>query len=274
MNQPKAIDFQLDKWFLDFTTEDGQAAIFYAAKLKWRGLTVPFTSWLNCSSSGQITNHSRFYHVNMPEIFGEKIYWADSNFKLAGTWTASRSPLHARLFESPEGWLHWNCHQPASNVQLKMNGQFTQGSGYAEQLIMTLPAWKIPMDELRWGRFVSQAYNMVWIELKEKQKQQWVWLNGEPIDNCEIDDHQIILPAKKLTLLLDQKVVLESEKKIQSVVEKIIRYIPGFNQVVPLHFLMADEHKWLSNGQLQQHGKTIATGMSIHELVYFKPERP
>jgi hypothetical protein len=126
------------------------------------------------------------------------------------------------------------------------------------------------MDELRWGRFGSDENNMVWIELREKDKRQWLWLNGEKIENCIIEDEHIILPGKDLVLNLDRGVLLESEKKIFSVVEKLVRYIPGFNKVIPLNFLRADEFKWLSRGQLEANRKVLSCGMAIHELVNFK----
>jgi len=69
-------------------------------------------------------------------------------------------------------------------------------------------------------------------------------------------------------------VKLESEKKIFSVVEKLIRYIPGFSKVIPISFLMAEEVKWLSKGELQIQGKTITSGMAIHERVNFKAVQP
>ena len=111
-------------------------------------------------------------------------------------------------------------------------------------------------------------------ELQENEKRQWVWLNGEKIENCIIEDDYISLPEKDLVLKLDRGVVLESEKKIFSVVENLIRLIPGFNKIIPLSFLMADEIKWLSKGEFQAQGKTIAGGMAIHELVNFKGSQP
>lgn len=144
-----------------------------------------------------------------------------------------------------------------------------KGKGYAEQLIMTVPAWKIPMDELRWGRFVSDENSMVWIELRKDERKKWLWVNGEKEENCFIEDESVSVPDKKLILQLDKGVVLESEKKILSVVEKIIRYIPGFNKLIPLQFIMADETKWLSNGRLLINGKTVSEGKAIHELVNF-----
>jgi hypothetical protein len=262
--------FHLDKWFLDFVGTNGTAMIFYAARLTWYGWSASYTSWLRYDPGSGVGLKSRFRNVQIPQIKDSTITWNDEKFGISGTWESSAKMVRARIFDSGEGFLDWNCFQPASKVQLRMNGNRLEGSGYAEQLILTALPWKIPMDELRWGRFGSDENNMVWIELKEKEKRQWLWLNGEKVENCIIEDRYIRLPEKDLVLNLDRGIVLESEKKIFAVVEKLIRYIPGFNKIMPLNFLMADEYKWLSKGQLQANNKTLSNGMAIHELVNFK----
>jgi hypothetical protein len=262
--------FHLNKWFFDFAGDHGEAMIFYAAKLTWHGWAASYTSWLRYDAASGVSLKYRFRHVQIPQIKDNRITWNDSKFGVSGTWEATEKMIQARIFDSAEGALDWKCFQPASKVQLRINDKVLEGSGYAEQLILTVLPWRIPMDELRWGRFGSDENNMVWIELREKDKRQWLWLNGERIENCIIEDDHITLPEKDLVLNLDQGVQLESEKKIFSVVGKLIRYIPGFNKVMPLNFLMADEIKWLSKGQLQVHHKTIANGTAIHELVNFK----
>lgn len=268
-NKPDA-RFWLSKWFLDYTGENGEAMIFYSAKLVYYRLSVFYTSWLNYNPESGVRLKSRFTRVQIPQQKDELIMWNDSEFGISGTWESSAQMIRSRLYDSEVGFLDWECHQPASKVHLKIGERALEGTGYAEQLILTAPPWKIPMDELRWGRFVSFADNMVWIELREKDKQQWLWLNGERIEDCFIEDDQIILPEKKLALNLDRGVILESEKKIFFLTNKIVRYIPGFRKLIPLSFLMADETKWLSKGQLQSEGRTLATGMAIHELVDFK----
>ena len=178
--------------------------------------------------------------------------------------------IQARIFDTREGFVDWKCFQPASKVELKINDKILEGKGYAELLIMTVPPWKIPMDELRWVRFGSVDHNLVWIELRAKDKRQWVWLNGVKIENCIIEDDHISIPEIQMVLNLDRGIVLESEKKIFSVVQKIIRYMPGVNKIIPVNFLMADETKWLSNGQLLMQNNTYNSGMAIHEFVNFK----
>ena len=263
-------NFHLEKWFFDFVGESGDAMIFYSAKLKWNGWSASYTSWLRYDVVSGVSLKSRFRNIQIPLIKDDLITWSDSKFDVSGTWKSKSKMIQARLYDSEEGFLDWNCYQPSSKVKLKINGTLQEGNGYAEQLILTVPPWKIPMDELRWGRFGSDENNMVWIEMKEKETRKWLWLNGEKIENCSIEDDHILLNDLHLALNLDRRVVLESEKKIFSVVEKLIRYIPGFNKVMPISFLMADEFKWLSKGQLQSHGKITDSGMAIHELVNFK----
>jgi len=183
--------FHLSKWFLDFTGDHGEAMIFYAAKLRWYGITIGYTSWLKYDPDSGVKLKSRFSQVKMPVLNDGIITWKDPGFRISGTWKSEASMIQARLFESPEGYLDWKCYQPASKVDLLINNERIAGEGYAEQLILTAPPWKIPMDELRWGRFVSENNKIVWIELRRTEKKQWLWLNGEKIGNCCIEDGKI-----------------------------------------------------------------------------------
>jgi len=274
IKQPTGGNFHLSKWFLDFVNDNGDAMIFYSAKLTWQGWSASYTSWLHFNTLSGITLKSRFRNVQIPRSEDDLLIWKDARFGVSGKWKSLAGVIKARLFDSEEGYLDWTCFQPASKVQLKIRDKVLEGSGYAEQLILTIPPWKIPMDELLWGRFGSEGNTLVWIELREKERRKWLLLNGARIENCIIEDDHISLPGKDLFLKLDQGVKLESEKKIFSVVEKLIRYIPGFSKVIPISFLMAEEVKWLSKGELQIQGKTITSGMAIHERVNFKAVQP
>ena len=267
-------NFYLDKWFLDFAGDNGEAMIFYAAKLTWHGWSTSYTSWLQYDAASGVHLKSRFRNVQFPQIKDDIITWYDPKFGISGTWESMAAMIQARIFDSEEGFLEWKCFQPASKVQLKINNSVLDGRGYAEQLILTVPPWKIPMNELRWGHFGSDENIMIWIELREEKIQQWVWLNGEVIENCIIEDDLITLPEKDLILNLDRGVLLESEKKIFSIAEKIVRFIPGFKKVLPLNFLMADETKWLSKGQVRTNQNILSTGTAIHEFVNFKAFKP
>jgi hypothetical protein len=65
--------------------------------------------------------------------------------------------------------------------------------------------------------------------------------------------------------------VLEADKKIQQVVGKLVRYLPGFRKVIPESFLMADACKWHSQARVDMGPKGTFTGQAIHEFVNFNP---
>ena len=244
--------------------------IFYIALLKWRRFEVHYTSWMHYHPKEGVKNSSRLMKVHFPNISDNIVNWNDPVFGIEGTWEAMTAPLQSRIFESNEGYIQWNCIQPSSVVDLRINNEQYKGSGYVEQLVITISPWKVPMDSLRWGRFSAQKINMVWIELRTEKQQQWLWFNGKAEPDFFIDDDQISIFPERYCLKLDKRVVLESEKKILHIVKRLISYLPGLNKSIPIHFLMADECKWLSYGILQKDGEALGEGWVIHELVNFK----
>ena len=217
----------------------------------------------------EIKVSSHFRNVQLPLRKDEVITWADDNLEVKGNWKATLNPIECRIFDSEKGYLDWYCFQPRSDVELRINNRNLKGNGYAEQLILTALPWHIPMNELRWGRFHSLHETMVWIELRKEDRKHWFWLNGESILDGTIEDDQVLSSKKNFLLKLDRKVVLESEKKIYKVVEKLLHYLPGIKKVMPLKFLMADNHKWLSKGEFQKNNSGIYHGLAIHERVDF-----
>jgi len=265
--------FRISKWYLDCVTDEGEAMIFYAAQLNWHGFQVPYTSWLHYKPTTGTTVQSRLRRINMPKKDGESICWQDSRFGISGSWEAITPALNARLFNSDDGYLDWSCYQPVSRVRLSINDRIIEGLGYAEQLILTVEPWKIPMEELRWGRYGTGSDSIVWIELRGVEQKQWVWYNGESTGNIDIQDNKLVIPERNLILDLDKGVVLESEKKIFNVVKTLLNYIPGFNKSMPSKFLMSDEFKWRSKAILKEGDKVKSKGWAIHECVKFRNER-
>lgn len=79
-------NFYLRKWFCDFTGENGEAMIFYSARLKWRSWSTSYTSWLNYDPASGVMLKSRFTNIQIPQIKDNLIIWSDSKFGISGTW--------------------------------------------------------------------------------------------------------------------------------------------------------------------------------------------
>lgn len=262
--------FYLNKWYLDYIDPSGEMMIFYAAELHWHTWKIRYTSRIH-QSPGQATQEkSRFRNVTMPEFHNQYISWSDPYFEVEGIWKSLADPIQTRLFETPDGYMDWNCYQTKSDVQLVFQGRKLHGTGYVEQLQATIPPWQLPMSELRWGRFGSNHHHLVWIAWQHEQSRLWVWMDNDPVQVAHITDDLIELPHNKMNLQLTKIATIESEKKIASVISKISRFIPGIKKWIPLHYLTADEHKWISRGQLFHDNKLIEEGMAIHEYVDFR----
>lgn len=264
--------FHLTKWFLDFIGEDGTVMIAYAARLTWRGISVPYANMLWYRPGEPVKEKNRYTQAHLPKIDRESILWENPGFRATGIWEAVAGPIEARLYESDGRHLDWRCFQPRSRVNLSLKDRKYTGEGYAEVLTMNFPTWEIPMRELRWGHVIAPGHWGVWIEMKGGHDGQWVWWNGASVPDCEITDERLHLPGLGLTILLEKKAKLGEGKKILKVVSKLVRYLPGFNKLIPEPFLLSDEHKWCSKATITGAGKSPLQGWAVHEFVNFNPD--
>ncbi|WP_297695314.1 hypothetical protein [uncultured Eudoraea sp.] len=264
------LGFHLTKWYLDFVGKDGTVVICYAAQLGWNNYTVPYSNLLVHKPGESTIQKTSFKNAKSPLMTDGEISWRQKAFKFSGIWKKLNASLEEVLYSSKDGSLEWKCHQPRSLVVLNIEDEKLTGEGYAEELYMTIPTWKIPMNELRWGHFFSENHCLVWIEIKEKDIKQWVWVNNDLVEGSTITDSEVLIPSRNLKILMDQKEVLENDQKIKSVVRKLDRFLPGFAKIIPKNFLLADETKWYSRAKLYQDNDMISKGQCIHEFVDFK----
>ncbi|MFN1834179.1 hypothetical protein AB2B38_002860 [Balneola sp. MJW-20] len=261
--------FELTKWYLDCTTQEKQVVIYYAALLRWGKRKLHYNS-LILSEQGQNTlQKSRFWKGILPDVHQDLIHLKDPVLRIDGHWRSATESFGTRLVDEEDGYLDWTCLQPDSDVNLNIAGKIYTGHGYSEKLIMTIPAWKINMKELRWGRFQSGTESMVWIDLDGSNKH--LWINGTETSEFKCADGEIRDESAFYHLQMTPYRVIESEKKIETVVKKAGRFIPGFKDSIPSSFLQADATKWYSSGVLQKRNAQPIHGYVIHEFVNFNP---
>lgn len=268
-------NFHLTKWFLDFIGPSGEVMIFYSARLRWLIWEVQYASWLHYDPNVGVTVQSKLSNVNSPNLDPntKKIEWNDDDFKVKGIWQSESKSIQSRLYESKKRYLDWNCYQPKSKVELwlKNPDRHLLGRGYAEELVMIIPPWRLPMDELRWGHYCDDDNSVVWIQMKAERDTKWLWFNGEFENNSVLTDSLITMSLKNIQISLKKLATLEAEKKISAVFNDLLRYIPiKLKKIVPLKFLSADEFKWFSSATLYKDNSKLAEGISIHEYVKFK----
>jgi hypothetical protein len=130
-------------------------------------------------------------------------------------------------------------------VSLNIAGRPVTGLGYVEVLTLTLPPWRLPIDELRWGRFCAADGGAVWIEWRGPHPLKLGLLDGAPApfmpERLGLRDHRVLRSGR--------------------IGETALAMIPRLDRL-PGRVLGLSETKWLSRGALAG-----SEGWAIHEVV-------
>jgi hypothetical protein len=254
--------FLLTKWYLDCVAESGDAVILYVADLRWNALTVHYGSLLTVLG-GRVASTFSLRGGAIPEIRDGTIAINLPQLDVEGTWQGLRSSIQRTIFESERGSVDWHCLQPMSQVDLLFRGttRFT-GRGYAECLTLSVLPWKLPINELHWGRFLSDWDALVWIDWRGSHQQRVVFHNGEERRVKSITESEIVFADSDSRLELDRGLVLRQGRLGDIVFPGVSRLA----ELLPRSMLSVNECKWRSRGLMHSSGAE-SWGCAIHEVV-------
>jgi hypothetical protein len=250
---------RLHKWYLDCTTEHGEAAIVYVGRVTLGCLPVPYFELLSVGPGG-VRRWRRL--SSRPRVWrdGETLRLAVPALGLLGRWEPTTAALDIPLLEAPGGTIRWRCHQPGgpSEVQLP-DGRRLVGSGYAEELEMSLPPWALPFQELRWGRFTGSGRSVVWIDWRGGLERRWLFVDGEPVEAQRIEVDRVRWATGRLDI---QTGIVVREARIG-------RTLAGpLARLLPRRLGQALETKWLCPARLHVGEAALPIhGSVIHEVV-------
>jgi hypothetical protein len=221
-----------------------------------------YASTLVCVGDGNVRTESSIYNVTFPEATETSIKWSAANLGVVGTWKALVQPFERRLFESNGGTIEWECLSPKADAEIfTRNEKRIKGYGYVERLTMTIPPWKLLIDELRWGRFLSNDDAIVWIDWQGKEPFRLVIHNGVECKSSLITDHGI--QAGESSLSFKTSKVLRDGPIIRTALSSI----PGIRKLFPSRILNTHESKWVSKAALTKPDGEQSEGSAIHEVV-------
>ena len=258
--------FHLVKWYLDLVTDEGEVLIGYAADLRWGALRLRYAATLSGRAPGPFRGATHLLGVRLPEARDGVVRWRVGARGPRGEWTAVRAGPERVLLDGPEGEVRWSCLHAASAGRARTaRGPELQGRGYVERLELTIPPWRLPLHELRWGRFVSDGAALAWIEWRGPRPLRLVLRDGQPVEPASVSDDEVT--AAGSTLRLSDPVTLRDGELGLTV----LRPLPLLRRALPAAMLGTRETKWLSRGELQQPDGRRARGWALHELVRFPP---
>jgi len=254
----QARPFSLVKWYMDCVTNEGDVAIVYCAELSWHGVHMRLSSLLS-STEGSFSTRTSIsnYRVNTA---GAQISADIPKLGVTGTWESDSLPFERLVYEQDAGSVRWNCLQPRSMVNLRIGDRDLRGLGYAECLTLSIMPWKLPLKQLRWGRFVSSQDSLAWVDWQGSYNASFGLCNGEECTLLAATDAEVAVPAA--TLRIEAGLPLRGGRLGST----ILPDVPAIGKLFPHSVFNVEEHKWRSRGVLSTRDHS-STGWVIHEVV-------
>ena len=268
---------KLKKYYFDcYIKESDEIIIGYSATLKIGVLTIPY-SYIMHKKKGETLYQKQSFSTG--EVISEEnpengnissICWKNSKLEVEGTWKKGNDTGIQKLFSSEAGKIDWHCVNNGADVHIKWDGNEYSGKGYAEYVDVTLPLWKLPFTDLKWGRWVSEEGNegITWISWKDRKNNgnrlSRIWDSNAT--GCNVAEGEVSYTENDI-ILGNKKIEAVERKEIRN--EIVSRSILGnksiFSLLLPKGLRNIDEKKYYSRGILE--GKE---GNIIFEEVFWK----
>jgi hypothetical protein len=175
--------FVLTKWYLDSVDAGGRAAILYSTALTWGRARVGWHGVSICETDQRVAHRTSVAPTPLPEREGDRLSWRADAVGCEVDCRPTVSPFAQRLLERGDEFLEWRCEAPAARVNVTLtDAPPLFGVGYAECLSLTVLPWRLPIEDMRWGRWVSDdaTRSLVWIDWKGAHSRTDVFLDGRP----------------------------------------------------------------------------------------------
>lgn len=255
------IRFTLDKWYLDCVSAEGDVLICYAAKLRCGPLKLNYGARITKAADAPLVQTQSFSFGRLEEESGA-VTWRHDSLKVDGRWAGVATIGQTLVVDDPSGTIEWQCPVAKGTVEAHVDGQPIVGTGYVEKLSMTIPPWKLPFTELRWGRYISDdcADHVVWIDLLGRTRRNWIWINSGEAVAGTVDDKGVRTNAAALTF--------ESSCPVRAddVAQTLLGTFDFLKALLPRELRAIQEDKRLSSCVLVTEGLE-SRGFSINEVV-------
>lgn len=235
--------------------------IGYAVKLKWGPIRLAYGSRIAKAKDGPSSQRQSLSFGRLNEE-RETITWSNDRLKVDGAWTSGEPITRTVVLDEPSGTIVWQCLGANCAVDVRTDGRAMTGTGYVEKLSMTIPPWKLPLTELRWGRYISddRSNHVVWIDLRARTQRNWIWVNSGEAVGGTVDDDGVRTDGAELTF--------ESSQLVRS--ENVARTLLGrfqfLRRLFPRRLWAVQEDKQISSCVLMTEGSE-SRGSSINEVV-------
>lgn len=252
-------DFRLRKWYIDVTDQSSaRCFIGYAAALTWRSFNLHYLGYTFLNSDRKIVTRNFFVQPPLPIVSGETLQWTTSEF--SGEWVQAMEGNSELLLGNGDREIMWDCLQPLSHARMTLGKDSLIGLGYVERITLSFLPWELPIEQLYWGRFLTNQVSLTWIRWVGPIPKVLILFNGRRYEQGLISEIEIRFDECVLTL--HDSIALRSGDLKSNVFGKV----PAIAKLFPASIMRLQEQKWMSQGKLIA-GNQEFEGKAIHELV-------
>ena len=249
---------------MDCIDSNGNTFIGYAALLNWKKLTLKYSSQLIYTSQDGVIEKSSLRKTEFPFYHNKTLNWRLKYTNTKASWVSCNNEINEQLLNSEKGDVEWSCTQPKAEAEISsLKNTLFKGLGYTEHLKLTIKPWELPIDELRWGRFLSKSHTVVWINWLGPKPINLCYVNGVLIKDIKVSDFELKSESEGLELVLNNSVTLRKGSLISTVLSRFT----WLRKVFPEKILVTFECKWRSAGILKMNNLETCPGWAIHEVV-------
>ena len=247
---------------MDCIDNQGNCFIVYWAKVDLFLIRFVYSGLVFCDEKGFTTEKSTLRKTCKPIINGS-INFYSRYFTTDVMLKRMNDPIICSLYkDNQNNELIWNCHHPKALSEIKYNNNIYKGLGYAETLFSLIKPWNLPIDELRWGRFLSDIYTVIWIYWKGEFPINKLFFDGVEYNDAVFNDDLIIFGNGIYQLKFLQAQVIR-QGKLSGLFSKMKLLKPFFNRKI----LNTVEIKYKSRTALSKNSIVLSTDWSLFETV-------
>lgn len=256
--------FHLSKCYVDCVGETGECAIAYHAHLRWGPIALGYASLLRHPPVDGTSSASTLHPGRAPVAAPGYVAWNTPALDLSVSARSRSDPFARRVLQGPQGTVDWECLAPSAEVSLRCGPGFElSGLGYAERLQVSAPSWRLPIEQLRWGRFLTTTRAIVWIGWWGPEPRTLVYDNARCQPDAVIEDGE--LRFGRCRLALNRQAVVRDGDLVE-----ILRPIARLRALPVARAARIHETKWLSRGTLDDPALSAPLhGWALQELVVF-----
>ena len=257
------MSFHLRKLYFDCIDPEGNCFILYQARLKFSFLNLAYSGLIYSGAGEKTIERSSFTKTSIPsgiKSLGLHFPWLDIKARAEN----ADSTLSLLLYEDNRGSINWSCHHPKTRARIEYKGKIYHGLGYAETLDLGIRPWKLPIDELRWGRFLSDKDSIIWIHWKGSYPLNQLFCNGELFEDAVFGEDRVSFDQGRAKVVFHKPEVIRRGK-----LSNILATVPWLKIIFSSRILNTVEHKYKSRSSFTRNNETV-NGWALFETVIWK----